>query len=163
MEAFVVEPLPGWSTHLRSKATLRTKPKRYFVDPSLAAAAVWATPQGLLDDLATFGLLFESLVVRDLRVYAQALGAELRYYRDSAGHEVDAVIVRGHQDWSAVEVKLGGPVLIKQGIESLRRLRSNIDTAQAGEAGRLIVVTATGQAFETQDGVAVVPITALGP
>ena len=162
-EAFVIEPLPAWSTHLRSKATLRVKPKRYFVDPSLAAAAIRATPEGLLDDLETFGLLFESLVMRDLRVYAQALGAEVRYYQDSAGHEVDAVIVRGHRDWAAVEIKLGGPVLIEKGVESLRRLRSNVDTAKAGEPRRLVVITASGQSFETRDGITVVPITHLAP
>ena len=163
VEAFVIEPLPAWSTHLRSKATLRVKPKRYFVDPSLAAAAIRATPQGLLDDLETFGLLFESLAIRDLRVYAQALGAEVRYYLDSSGHEVDAVIVRGHRDWAAAEIKLGGPVLIERGIESLRRLRSNVDAARAGEPRRLMVVTASGHAFETRDGIAVVPITQLAP
>ena len=99
IEAFVIEPLPAWSTHLRSKATLRIKPKRYFVDPSMAAAAIRATPQGLLEDPKTFGLLFESLVMRDLRVYAQACGAEVRYYQDSANHEVDAIVTRGHGNW----------------------------------------------------------------
>ena len=163
VEAFVIEPLPAWSTHLRSRATLRIKPKRFFVDPSMAAAAIRATPEGLLDDPTTFGLLFESLAVRDLRVYAQSFGAELRYYKDSANHEVDAIMTRGHRDWAAAEIKLGGPVLIEQGIRALRKLRKNVDTARAGEPRRLIVITAGGRAFETTDGIAVVPISHLRP
>jgi len=162
-DAFVIEPLAAWATHLRSKATLRIKPKRYYTDPSLPAAAIRATPEGLRGDPATFGMLFESLAVRDLRVYAQSLGAEVRFYRDSANHEVDAIITRGHRDWAAAEVKLGGPALIGNGIEALRRLRANVDTDKAGEPRRLLVITATGQAFETADGIAVVPITQLGP
>ena len=161
--AFVVEPLPAWSTHLRSKATLRIKPKRFYADPSMAAAALRATPQGLLDDPETFGLLFESLVLRDLRVYAQGSGAEVRHYSDSAKHEVDAIITRGHGDWAGVEVKLGGPRLINKGVGALRKLRENVHTGRAGEPRRLMVITATGRAFETADGIAIVPITHLGP
>lgn len=163
IEAFVLEPLPAWSTHLRSKATLRTKLKRYFVDPSMAAAALRATPQGLLADTKTFGLLFESLVMRDLRVYTQAFGAEVRYYQDSTNHEVDAIITRGHRDWAAAEIKLGGPVLIEKGVQALRWLRANVDTDLAGEPRRLVVITASGPAFETKDGIAVVPINHLAP
>ncbi len=163
VEAFVVEPLPAWSTHLRSRATLRIKPKRFFVDPSMAAAAIRATPEGLLEDPTTFGLLFESLAVRDLRVYTQTFGAEVRYYKDSANHEVDAIMTRGHRDWAAAEIKLGGPVLIEKGIAALRKLRANVDTERAGEPRRLMVITAGGRAFETTDGIAVVPITHLRP
>lgn len=163
IEAFIIEPLPAWSTHLRSKATLRVKPKRFYVDPSMAAAAIRATPRGLLDDPHTFGLLFESLVLRDLRVYGQSFGAEVRHYKDSANHEVDAIITRGHRDWAAVEVKLGGPVLIEKGIGALRKLRQNVDTARAGEPRRLMVITASGRALETTDGIAIVPITHLRP
>lgn len=163
VEAFVIEPLPAWSTHLRSKATLRVKPKRYFVDPSLAAAAMGATPQGLLGDLETLGLLFESLAVRDLRVYAQASKAQVRYFQDSVGHEVDAVITRGHRDWAAAEIKLGGPVLIEKGVRSLRWLRDNIDAERVGQPRRLMVITASGHAYETTDGIAIVPIDQLAP
>ncbi len=163
IEAFVLEPLPAWSTHLRSKATLRTKSKRYFVDPSMAAAALRATPPGLLADTKTFGLLFESLAMRDLRVYTQSFGAEVRYYQDSTNHEVDAIITRGHRDWAAAEIKLGGPVLIERGIKALRWLRANVDTDLAGEPRRLLVITASGQAFETKDGIAIVPINHLAP
>ena len=163
VEAFVVEPLTAWPTHLRSKATLRVKPKRYFVDPSLAAAAIGATPSGLLGDLETLGLLFESLAIRDLRVYAQACRAEVRYFQDSAGHEIDAIITRGHKDWAAAEIKLGGPVLIEKGVRSLRWLRDNIDTERVGMPQRLMVITASGYAYETSDGIAIVPIDQLAP
>jgi len=129
----------------------------------MPAAAIRATPRGLLDDPATFGLLFESLVLRDLRVYAQSFGAEVRHYKDSTDHEVDAIITRGHRDWAAVEVKLGGPVLIEKGVGTLRKLRKNVDTARAGEPRRLMVITAGGRAFETRDGIAIVPITHLRP
>ncbi len=163
IDAFIIEPLPAWATHLRSRATLRTTPKRYFVDPSLAAAAMKASPASLRADLATLGLLFESLAIRDLRVYAQAAGAELRYYRDSKNLEADAIIVQSNGDWAAVEVKLGGDIHVAAAIEALRRVRQKVDTRTIGEPSRLIVVTATGRAFETFDGVAVVPLTLLGP
>lgn len=163
VEAFVVEPLPAWSTHLRSSATLRKTPKRYFSDPSLAAAALRASPAGLRADLPALGLLFESLAVRDLRVYAQAAKAEVRYYADSKNLEADAIIARGAGDWAAVEVKLGGADAIASAVASLRRVRSKVDTLQAGEPSRLIVLTAVGRAFETVDDIAVVPITLLGP
>ncbi len=162
-EAFVIEPLPAWSTHLRSRATLRSKPKRYFADSSLAAAALRASPEGLLADLPTLGILFESLAIRDLRVYAQAAKAEVRYYCDSKNLEIDAIITRGHSDWTAVEIKLGSPDSIQAGIASLRQMRNKVDTQQAGEPSRLIVLTAAGRAFETNDDIAVVPITLLGP
>ena len=155
----MIEPLPAWSTHLRSSATLRSTPKRYFADPSLAAAAPRASPAGLRADL---GLLFESLAVRDLRVYAQAAGAEVRYYRDSKNLEVDAVITRGAGDWAAVEIKLGGTDAIASAVESPRRVRSKVDTQQADEPSRLIMLTAAGRAFETVDDIAVVPVTLLG-
>jgi len=162
-EAFVIEPLPAWSTHLRGSATLRSTPKRYFADPSLAAAALRASPAGLRADLAVLGLLFESLALRDLRVYSQAARVEVRYYRDSKNLEADAIITRGTGDWAAVEIKLGGIDAIASAVESLRRVRSKVDTQQAGEPSRLIVLTAVGRAFETVDDIAVVPITLLGP
>ena len=161
--AFVIEPLPAWSTHLRSSATLRSTPKRYFTDPALAAAAMRATPEGLCADLPTLGLLFESLVIRDLRVYAQTERAEVRYYLDSKNLEADAIITRGPGDWAAVEIKLGGSRAVTSAAESLRRIRNRVDTDRAGEPSRLIVVTAVGPAFETVDDIAVVPITLLGP
>ena len=163
VEAFVIEPLPAWSTHLRSSATLRSTPKRYFTDPSLAAAALRASPKALRGELPTLGLLFESLAVRDLRVYAQASRAEVRYYLDSNYLEADAIITRSVGDWAAVEIKLGGADAIASAVESLRRVRDKVDSQQAGEPSRLIVLTAVGRAFETVDDIAVVPITLLGP
>ena len=160
-DAFVIEPLHAWSTHLRGTATLRSSPKRYFVDPSLATAALRAAPEGLMADLEAFGLLFESLVIRDLRVYAQALDAEVMHYRDSKNLEVDAIVTRGAGDWAAVEIKLGGANAIETAISSLRRLRAKVDTGTAGEPLRLIVITAVGRAFETDDDIAIVPITHL--
>ena len=162
-EAFVIEPLPAWSTHLRSSATLRSTPKRYFADPSLAAAALRASPARLRTDLPALGLLFESLAVRDLRVYAQAARAEVRYYLDSKNLEADAIIARSAGDWAAVEIKLGSADSIASAVKSLRRVRDRVDTQQAGEPARLIVLTAVGRAFETVDDIAVVPITLLGP
>ncbi len=163
VESFVLEPLPAWSTHLRSSATLRSTPKRYFTDPALPAAALRATPQGLRADLPTLGLLFESLVIRDLRVYTQAERAEVRYYLDNKNLEADAIITRGPGDWAAVEIKLGGSHAITSAVESLRQIRNRVDSDRAGEPSRLIVVTAVGPAFETVDDIAVVPITLLGP
>ena len=163
IEAFVIEPLFAWSAHLRSRVTLRSKPKRYFADPSLAGAALGASPEGLLADLPSLGVLFESLAIRDLRAYAQAMQAELRYYHDSKNLEVDAILTRGQGDWAGVEVKLGSPTAVQAGIASLRRVRDKVDTQQAGEPSRLIVLTAVGRAFETNDDIAVVPITLLGP
>ena len=163
IEAFVIEPLFAWSAHLRSRVTLRSKPKRYFADTSLAGAALGASPEGLLADLPSLGVLFESLAIRDLRAYAQAMQAELRYYHDSKNLEVDAILTRGQGDWAGVEVKLGSPTAVQAGIASLRRVRDKVDTQQAGEPSRLIVLTAVGRAFETNDDIAVVPITLLGP
>ena len=160
-DAFVIEPLPAWSTHLRGTATLRSTPKRYFVDPSLATAALRASPEGLIADLEALGFLFESLVIRDLRVYAQTFGAEAMHYRDSKDLEVDAILTQGAGDWAAVEIRLGGATAIDAAIASLRRLRAKVDTQRAGEPSRLIVVTAVGRAFETNDDIAVVPVTLL--
>ena len=107
--------------------------------------------------------LFESLAVRDLRVYGQAGRAEIRYFQDSTGHEIDAIITRGHKDWAAAEIKLGGPALIEKGVRSLRWLRDNIDAERVGAPRRLMVITASGHAYETADGIAVVPLDQLAP
>lgn len=120
---FVVEGLPAWAPHLRSKAQLRRSEKRYFVDLSLAVATLRTGPLRLRADLGFFGLLFESLVMRDLRVYAQTNNCRGSYFRDSTPLEVDAVIERGDGEWMAAEIKLGGERLIEQGVNSLLRLR----------------------------------------
>lgn len=159
---FVVEGLPAWAPHLRSRAQLRRSEKRYFVDPSLAVAALRTGPKRIRADLSFLGLLFESLAMRDLRVYAQANDCRVSYFRD-ASLEVDAVIERADGEWMAAEIKLGGERLIEQGVNSLLRLRDRVDTARTGEPSALIVITATGFGFAHRDGVQVVPLSTLGP
>ncbi|WP_423919268.1 ATP-binding protein [Candidatus Poriferisodalis sp.] len=160
---FVVEDAPCWRTHLRSRATLRAAPKRHFVDPSLAVAALGASPERLRTDLQALGFLFESLVVRDLRIYAQASGATVYHYRDSDQLEADAVIEARDGRWIAAEVKLGGNENIEQAARSLLSLRDKVDTARIGEPSKLLIITATGYGYDRPDGTTVVPISALGP
>jgi len=160
---FIVEDAPCWRTHLRSRATLRTAPKRHFVDPSLAVAALGASPERLRSDLRALGFLFESLVVRDLRIYAQASGAEVCHYRDSDQLEADAVIWARDGRWIAAEIKLGGNDNIEQAARSLLRLRDKVDTARIGEPSKLLIITAAGYGYDRPDGTTVAPITALGP
>ncbi len=160
---FVLEPVPAWSVHLRSAARLRKTPKRYFVDPALAVAALEASPAAVAQDVKAMGLLFESMAMRDLRVYTQSLGARLYYYGDSNNLETDAIIQGFDGQWAAVEIKLGGGSAITQAMESLRTVRSRIDTDKSGEPARLIVLTAFGPGYQTDDGIAIVPLTALKP
>ncbi|WP_419552632.1 ATP-binding protein [Candidatus Poriferisodalis sp.] len=160
---FIVEDQPAWSVHLRSRSRLHSAPKRHFVDPSLAVAALRTGPTRLLAGLGFFGLLFESLVVRDLRVYASAHDGEVFHYRDNTGLEADAIIETGAGTWVGVEAKLGGADAVDAAAGSLLKLRDRVDTSVAGEPAKLVVITATGYAFERDDGVAVVPITTLGP
>jgi predicted AAA+ superfamily ATPase len=157
----VVEDQPSWAPHLRSKARLRLAPKRHFVDPSLAVAALQADPGMLSADLESLGFLFESLVVRDLRIHAQAMDAEVLQYRDSNGLEVDA-IVRGPGAWMAIEVKLG-TAQIDAAAQTLLRFSQHVDTSRAGEPARLAVIVGSGYGYVRDDSVAVVPIGALGP
>ena len=158
----IVEDQPAWAPHLRSKYRLRTAPKRHFVDPSLAVAALRATPDRLLRDLNLLGFLFESLVVRDLRVYAQQADARVFHYRDSGGLEVDAIVEAGDGRWLALEVKLGQGQ-VDEAAANLLRFAERIDTARCGTPALLGVVVASGYALRRQDGVAVIPIGALGP
>ena len=160
---FVIEPLPAWSTHLRSSTRLRKTPKRYFTDPALAVAALATSSAVVEQDLQMMGLLFESMAVRDLRVYAQSFGARLYYYRDENNLEADAVIDGLEGRWAAVEIKLGGGSAIRSAMDSLRAVRSRVDTTRRGDPARLIVLTAFGPGYQTDDGVAVVPLTALRP
>ena len=161
---FAIEDQPAWSARLRSRSRLRRSSKRHFVDPSLAVAALRTGPKRLERDLELLGLLFESMVLRDLRVYAGAHDGEVYHYRDNTGLEVDAVVETAGGEWLAVETKLGGPRAIDGAALSLCRLRDRIDATAVGEPARLVVVTAVGgYCYERPDGVAVVPITALGP
>ena len=161
---FLVEDQPAWPGHLRSRAVLRKAPKRHFVDPSLATAALRASPEQLLADTNTLGLLFESLAVRDLRIYSQRDPASVYHYRDSNNLEVDAIISRDDGAWLAAEVKLNhrGDT-VDQAANSLLRLRDKVTRQRRSDLAGLLVITALGPAYRRPDGVQVVPITALGP
>lgn len=158
----IVEDQPAWAPHLRSRHRLRSAPKRHFVDPSLAVAALGATPDRLLGDLRLFGLLFESLVVRDLRIYAQASDARVWHYRDAGGLEVDAIVETGDGRWMAFEVKLGQGQ-IDEAADSLMRFAERVDTARCGSPVLLGAIVSTGYGYRRKDGVAVIPLGALGP
>jgi len=158
----VIEDQPAWAPHLRSQSLLRNSPKRHFVDPSLAVAALRGSSARLLADLQLMGFLFESLVIRDLRIYAQAHDGAVLQYRDNTGLEVDAVIETGDGRWAAFEVKLGAGH-IDEGATNLLRFRARVDTAKCGAPSALAVIVATGYAYQREDDVAVIPIGCLGP
>ncbi|MFO7893377.1 MAG: DUF4143 domain-containing protein [Longimicrobiales bacterium] len=163
-QLMAIEDQPAWAPHLRSKSILRKSPKRHFVDPSLAVAAVGATPERLASDLHFFGLLFESLVIRDLRVYGQPLDAEVYHYRDNTGLEVDAVVERPDGRWAAFEIKLGGTQRIEEGAASLLKFADRVDTERSGEPAALGVIVGTGgYAYVRDDGVSIIPVGLLGP
>ncbi|HXV05579.1 MAG TPA: DUF4143 domain-containing protein [Solirubrobacterales bacterium] len=159
---YVVENQPAWTPHLRSRSRLRQAAKRHFIDPSLAVAALGANPQALLRDLNLFGFLFESLVVRDLRIYSQGLGATIRHYRDANGLEVDA-IVDSPNGWAAIEVKLGGSEAVDEAAANLLKFAKTIDTKKSGEPAFLGVVIGEGFGYVRKDGVRVIPLASLGP
>jgi predicted AAA+ superfamily ATPase len=158
----IIEDQPAWAPHLRSRANLRTSPKRHFVDPSLAVAALGAGPDRLLGDLNLLGLLFESLVIRDLRVLAQPLDGQVLHYRDNYGVEADAVVQLADGRWAAFEIKLGAG-LVDEGAEALLRFRSAVDTRKSGEPAVLGVIAGTGFGYVRPDGIAVIPVGALAP
>jgi hypothetical protein len=159
---FVVEDLPAWSPALRSKSRLREAPKRHFVDPSLAAAALGARPERLVREVDTLGLLFESLVVRDLRIYAQAMDADVLHYHDNTGLEADAVVQSRDGSWGAFEVKLGLSA-IDDAADTLLRLAARVDIDRHGAPAVLAVITGWGYGYRRPDGVSVIPIGALAP
>ena len=159
-----MDDLEAWTPNLRSRAAIRTSDTRYYADPSIAAASLGAGPGDLIKDLETFGRLFESMAVRDLRVYAEALDGRLYHYRDSSGLECDTVIHRRNGTYALVEVKLGGDAKIEQGAESLRSLAGKIDTSRMPAPSFLMVLTAVGRyAYRRKDGIFVVPIGCLKP
>ena len=159
--AFVLNDLSAWNPRLRSKTAVRTSPTRHFSDPSIAAAVLATTPRGLLDDFETFGLLFESLCIHDLRVYASALGGSLYHYRDKTGLEADAVVVLDDGRWALVEVKMGQS-RIDEGASHLLKLAERIDQTREGRPSFLMVLTSTACAYRRKDGVVVVPLACLG-
>lgn len=156
---FVVEDMPAWNPNLRSKTAIRSSDTRYYIDPSIAAAALGIGPNDLLGDLKTFGFLFETLCIRDLRVFADAVGGEVYHYRDKDGQECDAVIHLRNGKYGLIEIKLGGEKLIEEGAKSLMAMEAKIDTGKMNTPSFLMVLTGTGDyAYRRQDGVFVVPI-----
>ena len=161
---FVVEDMPAWSPNLRNKDAIRTSDTRYFVDPSIGAAALGVGPDDLMNDLPTFGLFFETMAVRDLRVYMEALDGETLHYRDKTGLECDAVLHRRDGRYALVEVKLGGDSLIEDGVRSLDALASLIAAKKMPQPSFRMVLTAAGDiAYRRPDGVFVCPLSALRP
>jgi len=154
---FVIEDLPAWNPAMRFKTALRNTPKRHFVDPSIAAAVLRANSESLLSDFNTFGLLFESLCIRDLRVYAQSIDGEVFHYRDKSGLEADAIVHLKDGRWGAVEIKMGFKE-IEKAAENLKILREKINLDKMKEPSFLMVLTATELAYQRDDGVYVVPI-----
>ncbi len=158
----IIEDQPAWMPPLRSRSRLRSSSKRHFVDPSLGVAALRATPAQLLKDLELFGFIFETMVIRDLRVYAQAADAMVFQYRDNTGLEVDAIVEAIDGRWMALEIE-PGQGYTDQAAENLLKFRNRVDTSRCGEPGILAVITGTGYGYMRDDGVAVIPIGALGP
>ncbi len=156
---FVVEDMPAWNPNLRSRTTIRSSDTRYYVDPSIAAAALGIGPQDLIADLKTFGFLFETLCIRDLRVFADALQGGVYHYRDKDGLECDAVLHLRNGAYGLIEIKLGGERLIAEGAANLQLLSQKIDTDKMKAPTFLMVLTGTGDyAYRRPDGVLVVPI-----
>lgn len=161
---FVIEDMPAWSPNLRSKTAVRTSPTRHFVDPSIATAALGLGPADLIADLKTFGLLFESMCVRDLRVYADALDGEVFHYRDKSNLECDAVLHLRNGDYGLIEAKLGGDKLIDEGAETLIALKNKLDLEKMKTPSFLMVITGTTPYSYTRgDGVQVVPLACIRP
>lgn len=156
---FVVEDMPAWNPNLRSKSAIRTSDTRYFVDPSVACAALGLGPNDLVNDLNTFGLFFECLCVRDLRVYAQAIDGNVYHFRDKTGLECDAVVHLRNGHYGLIEVKLGGDNLIAEGAKNLLELSRRIDTERMKAPSFMMVLTAVGDMpYRRTDNVLVVPI-----
>ena len=154
---FVVEDLSAWNPAIRSKTVIRTSPKRHFTDPSIATSVLRATPDSLLKDFNSFGLLFESLCIRDLRIYAQAIDGEVFHYRDKSGLEADAIVHLKDGRWGAVEVKMGTKE-IEAAAKNLKTLRDRINLDKMQEPSFLMVLTCTEYGYRREDGVYIIPI-----
>lgn len=163
-QIFVIEDMPAWNPNLRSRSAIRMSETRYFTDPSIAVAALGIGPDDLLNDVSTFGLLFETMAVRDLRVYAESLDGSLFHFRDRTGLECDAVVHLRNGSYGLIEIKLGGEHLINEGAASLKKLASLVDTSKMPEPSFMMVLTGVGKyAYRRPDGVDVVPIRCLKP
>ena len=156
---FVIEDMPAWNPNLRSKTAIRTSDTRYFIDPSIATASLGIGPQDLINDLKTFGLMFETLCVRDLRVYAEALDGNVYHYRDKENLECDAVVHLRNGTYGLIEIKLGGNKLIEEGAANLKTLNSKLDTEKMKSPSFLMILVGTGDfAYRRYDGIYVVPV-----
>ena len=156
---FVIEEMAAWNPNLRSKTAIRSSYTRYFVDPSIAVAALGTGPRELLEDLRTFGLLFETMCIRDLRIFADALGGQVYHYRDKDGLECDAVIHLRNGRYGLIEIKIGGDTLIEEGVKNLKALEDKIDLDKMHAPSFLMVLTGIGDyAYRRTDGVYIVPI-----
>ena len=159
---FVIEDLEAWNPNIRSKAAIRTSDTRHFVDPSIGTAALGLSPKDLMNDLESFGLFFEDLAVRDLRIFADVLDGRLYHYRDSSGLECDTVLHRRNGTYALIEIKLGGEKAIEEAADSLKQLAATIDHTHMPQPSFLMVLTAVGPyAYRRPDGIFVVPITCL--
>ena len=156
---FVIEDMPAWNPNLRSKTSIRSADTRYYIDPSIATAALGIGPNDLVNDLNTMGLLFETLCVRDLRVYAESIGGDVLHYRDKSGLECDTVIHLRNGSYGLAEIKLGGQRLIEEGVENLKALEKKIDTSKMPGPSFMMIVVGIGDfAYRREDGIYIVPI-----
>ena len=156
---FVIEDMPAWNPNLRSKTSIRSSDTRYYIDPSIATAALGIGPKDLLNDLNTMGLMFETMCVRDLRVYAEYLDGEVMHYRDKSGLECDTVIHLRNGSYGLAEIKLGGQKLIEEGAANLKALAAKIDTTKMPAPSFMMIVVGTGDfAYRREDGIFIVPI-----
>ena len=163
-DIFIIEDLQAWNPSIRSKTSIRSTPTRHFVDTSIACRALSLSPKDLINDLETFGLFFEDFAVRDLRIYANYLGGEVRHYRDNTGLECDAVVILDNGNWGAIEIKLGGEKLIEEGASSLKRFYNKIvEKSSERTPSFLMVLTAVSDTYIREDGIIVAPITSLKP
>ena len=161
---FVTEDMRAWCPNLRCKTPLRTTDTRYYTDPSIAAAAMGLGPGDLMNDLSTFGFFFETLVVRDLRTIADALGGSLLHYLDKSGLECDAVLRLENGSYGLIEIKTGGDALIEKGVKTLNTLSAKIDTTRMPPPSFRMVVVADGDfAYRRKDGIVVCPVGCLKP
>ncbi len=162
---FVIEDMPAWNPNICSKTAIQNSATRYFIDPSIATAALSVSPKDLVNDLRSFGFFFESMAIRDLRIYADALDGELYHYRDATGLECDAVLHRHDGTYGLIEIKLGGADHIEKGVSTLKALQAKIDTTKMKAPSFLMVLTAVGKyaGVRKSDGVYVVPIGCLKP
>ena len=160
-DIYILDELNAWSPLLRSKVAIRPSPTHYFVDPSIATAALDVTPHDLINDFKTFGFIFESVVIRDLKIYAEANGASLYHYRDKNDFEVDAIIHFNNGKWAAIEIKLFDDEAIEKACKNLIKFKNNINIQKMKEPSFLMVITGTKNAYRREDGVFIVPIDCL--